>query len=217
MMEEFATPEAAADRFGTPHPGIEILDREAIELPVGDALRVSWGYDEARHGFHDYYVATPDGVVSVSCVGEEPPADRWLHIVESIETLPASAPASASFDSRVQMPDHGFAVDFPAEWLVSTWPFRPGSPFGGDFVLRAQTVPQDGGPASAECWIGDDMELPGQPDVESIEGLLESVTHQVGERRLRAVPIVTHAELPSGRSGRVEWHWIRNGELPTTM
>ena len=52
---------------------------------MGDAVRVSWrmkGAPSGSSGFYDYYVAVSRGVASVSCS---------LHIVESIQALPAEA------------------------------------------------------------------------------------------------------------------------------
>jgi len=208
--EKFATPETAADDvFGRPQPGIEILERVALSVPVGEAIRLSWRYMGAPSGFYDYYVAVPRGVVTVSCSGSEAPPDRWLDIVESIEALPVDAPATGSFDPRVEVPDHGFAIDFPVEWLVTAWPWSgtPG-PVGGDAVLRAQSA--------AECWIFDDMGLPRLSDVESIEDWLEQLIEEIRARRLRAGPMVTEVALPSGTSARVDWEWKKNGELPTS-
>jgi hypothetical protein len=216
--EEFASTSEAADvLFGDPHPSIEILERAVVDLPAGDAVRVFWKYevapDEPRYTFYDYYVGTPTGVMSLSCTGEEPPADRWLDIVASIEPLEVGDSASETFDSRVVVPDPGFALDLPAEWLVKAWPEWQSVVLGGDFVLRAQTAM--GGPTDSDCWIENATGSPNSTDVRSIDDWRETLIASAEAQQQRATePVVTDVVLPSGGAVRADWR--RFNGMPAT-
>lgn len=188
------------------------------DVPVGTAVRVSYRYeslpDEPRFVQHEYHLDVPRGVVSVYCAGDEPPADRWLSIVESITPLPAELPTSAPFDPRVEVPEHGLAVDFPAEWLVRSWP-GPGPVLGGSVVLRAVTLAQEDGPGGHECLIEDDTALPSLPDVASLDEWLDTLVSTAGaQERTTSEPVVTQVDLPSGPTVGADWE--RWSGMPAT-
>jgi hypothetical protein len=219
LVEDAVTAQAAADETVETlkaHRDIEVVERTVVTVPAGDAVRVSYRYtsspDEPRFVYHVYYLAGPDGVGSVSCMSAEPPADCWLSIVESIEPLPSGGLASAPFDPRVEVPEHGFGVDFPAEWLVRASE-GPGPLLGGDPVLRAVTA--TGGPASADCTIEDDTGLPSLSGVDSLAGWQEVFTaYAIAQEQRASVPVVTEVALPSGRS--VQADWPRRNGMPAT-
>jgi hypothetical protein len=200
------------------HPAIEVLGSTFLTVPAGNAVRVSSRHasapDEDRFVLHEYYITAPDGVASVTCSSDDPPADRWLSIVEAVAPLPADPPASAPFDPRVEVPDHGFAVDFGAEWLVRAWP-APGSVFGGANVLRALTVAGADGSGGYECVVEDDTGLASVPDVGSLDDWQEILISTAGaQKRRTSEPVVTQVSLPSGRTIRADWE--RWSEMPAT-
>jgi hypothetical protein len=145
--------------------------------------------DDPRFVIYEYYLAVPDGEVSAYCSGDEPPADRWLSIIEAIAPLLAELPTSAPFDSRVEVPEHGLAVDFPADWLVRGWA-GPGPVLGGAAepdtppsemsmaMLRAVTA--EGGPTSAECIVEDASRVPGLPEVASLDDWRDTLVSIAG-------------------------------------
>jgi hypothetical protein len=123
------------------------------------AYRFKDAPDDARFVLNEYYLTVPAGVVSAYCAGDEPPADRWLSVIEAIAPLAAGSTSSHPFDPRVEVAAHGFAVDFSAEWLVRSWP-GPGPVLGGHLVLRAVTAASEDGSGGYECVIEDDTVLP---------------------------------------------------------
>jgi hypothetical protein len=153
LMEDMASAERAANEtvmLVEAQPQQEVVERTFLDFPAGNAVRVAYRLadapDDPRFVLNEYYLTVPDGVLSASCSGGEPPADRWLSIVEAIAPLPAELPTPAPFDPPVEVPEHGLAVDFPAEWLVRPWP-GPGPVLGGSVVLRAVTLAQRAAPA----------------------------------------------------------------------
>ena len=107
----------------------------------------------------------------------------------------------------MEVPNHGFAIDFPAEWLVG-W-MSQGPAFGGDLVLRAQSITEDG----ADCQIEDGWGLRGLSDVDSMDEWIEVLIGVVAARGRTTEPAVIQVDLPSGRNVRVDWRRWRGTPL----
>jgi hypothetical protein len=141
------------------HRDLKVVERASLTVPAGDAFRVSYRYetmpDEPRFVFHEYHLGAGDGVARFSCSGVEPPGDDWLHIAEAIAPISTHVPASAPFDPRIEVPNHGLAVEFGDEWLMRAWA-TPGLLLGGVTVLRADSVAREGVGSSSECWVEDE-------------------------------------------------------------
>jgi hypothetical protein len=190
------------------HRDIEVVERAFLIVPAGNAVRVSYRYktmpDEPRFVFHDYYLDAGDGVAWFVCSGGEPPGDDWVHIAEAIAPTSADPPASAPFDPRVEVPDHGFAVDLGAEWLVRPWGGR-GPVLKGASVLRATTtVSGEDGPASSECWVEDGGGLTRLARQGALSEWLEA--------RLEGAfspPWTPEGDLPFRPADRVDGEWNR--------
>jgi hypothetical protein len=218
LLEDVASAEGAAHETVEAveaHPQQEVVERTYLNVPAGNAIRVGYrskdAPDDARFVLNEYYLTVPKGVVSVYCAGDEPPADRWLSIIEAIAPLLAEARPSVPFDPRVEVPEHGLAVDFPAEWLVRSWP-GPGPVLGGSLVLRAVTLAQEGG---YECLIEDDTALPSLPDVASLDEWRDTLISIAGaQERRTSEPVVTQVGLPSGPTVRADWE--RWSGMPAT-
>jgi len=168
LLTGASSAEAKADE------AIDIVSRHKTEIhqtrhdvPVGTAVRVSYRYeslpDVPRAWQHQYYLDVPIGVASVYCWGDPPATDRWLSIVEAIAPLPAEGVAMIPFDPRVEVPEHGLAVDFGAEWEVSSANGWPGMVAGGDNVLPARS------PTGGDCWLEDDTHVARLAEVRSLD------------------------------------------------
>ena len=205
------------------HKQLELVARDVLTVSSRDAVRVSCRYgfapDEPRFVHHEYYITGPDGVASVFCSSADPPADRWYSIVDALEGVEAADQPSAPFDPRVEVPDHGFAIDFAAEWLAKAWP-GPGPLFGWSevddgspaiptAVLRAMTATDE--PSNAECFFEDVTGLPGLPDADSTAEWQATFTISAGPRRGQAsTPSVTTVNLASGTAVRADWERCRD-------
>jgi hypothetical protein len=187
----------------------ELVERTFLDLPAGNGVRVAYRLkdapDDPRFVLNEYYLTVPDGVISAFCSGDEPPADRWLSVIETIASLGAAPPLAAPFDPRVEVAAHGFAVDFPAEWLVRSWPGL-GPVLGGTIVLRAVTLADENGSGGYECLLEDDTALPSLADVTALADWRDALGSTAGapERRT-SEPVVTQVALPSGPAVRAEW------------
>jgi hypothetical protein len=201
------------------HKHLELMASTAMDFPIGEAVRVSYRYrtmpDEDRFILHETYVTGPEGVVSVYCAADDPPADHWQSVVESMERVGPEGPVSAPFDPRVEVPDHGFAVDFGADWLVRPWG-GPGPVLGGMaghdalpsevsmIVLRAVTA--EGVPTDAECMIEDAKGVLGLPKTaSSTEWQAAFLASAEGQQQKTSIPDVATVDLASGRAVRADW------------
>ena len=199
-------------------PQHEVVERAFLNVPAGNAVRVAYRFkdapDDPRFVLNEYYVTVPDGVLSVYCSGDDPPSDRWLHVVEAVASTTADPPTSAPFDPRVAVPQRGFAVDFPAEWLVRSWP-GPGPVLGGSVVLRAVTLADEDGAGGYECLIEDDPTSPSLSDMASRDEWRDTLISIAGAQELRdSDPVVTEVSLSFGRAIRADWE--RSREMPAT-
>jgi hypothetical protein len=214
LLTDVSSAEAMADEI------IDAVSRHKTEVkqtthnvPAGTAVRVSYRSlslpDEPRYVQHEYYLDVPSGVVSVSCWGDPPAADLWLSIIEAIAPLPADGAAVIPFDPRVELPEHGLAVDFGAEWSVDSANGWPGVVLGGDFVLRARVV------RGSDCWMEDDTDVPSLAEVSSPDDWRTAFIEAVGRDQARGTPLgpgrhvteptVADADLPSTDGVRVDW------------
>ena len=218
LIDDLASAERAAHQtveLIEAHPQHEVVERTFLNVPAGNAVRVAYHLkaapDDPRSVLNEYYLTVPDGVVSAYCSGDEPPADRWLSVIEAIAPLAADPPSSAPFDPRVEVPAQGFAVDFGAEWLVRSWP-GPGPVLGGNLVLRAVTVAGEDGSGGYECVLEDDTVLPRSSDMDSLEEWQEMLISSAdAQERQTSDPVVTEVDLPSGHAVRVDWRrWSRD-------
>ena len=195
------------------------VQRTTHAVPAGTAVRVSYRYeslpDEARFMQHEYYLDVPTGVVSVSCWGDPPAADRWLSIVEAIAPLPADGAVVIPFDPRVEVPENGLAVGFGEEWEVASAAGWPGIVLGGDFVLRARTA------SGAECWLEDDTDVPSLAGMDSPEDWRTAFIETVENETARFTPLspgrhvtepaAADAGLSSTNGVRLDWETWGNG------
>jgi hypothetical protein len=212
LMEGVTSAEQAAHetvQVMDAHPQQEVVERTFLNVPAGNAVRVAYRVkgmpDDARLVLDEYYISVPDGVLSVHCSGDDPPSDRWLHVVEAIAPTPAGPAASGPFDPRVEVPERGFAVDFPAEWLVRSWG-GPGPVLGGSVALRAVTLADEDGSGGYECVIEDDTALSGPSGVASLDEWRGTLISIAGAQERRASdPVVTEVSLPSGLAVRADW------------
>lgn len=212
LLEGVTSAERAAHdtvRAVDAQPQQEVVEHTFLDVPTGNAVRVAYRFkdapDDPRFVLNEYYVTIPEGVLSVYCSGEDPPSDRWLHVVEAIASAPADPPSSAPFDPRVEVPERGFAVDFPAEWLVRSWP-GPGPVLGGSVVLRAVTLAGEDGSGGYECLIEDDTTLPSLSDVASLDEWRDTLISIAEAQEIRASePVVTEVSLSLGRTIRGDW------------
>jgi hypothetical protein len=97
---------------------------QLIDHPAGPAYLIRMarrnppGWGEWRPTSH--YVLVADGVIlRAHCFTDGVrPEDDWLSIVETIEFLPAEEPSPPPWlGGRVEMPEHGFAVTLPDDWI----------------------------------------------------------------------------------------------------
>jgi len=201
------------------HRQLEVLDYALESVPAGHAVRVSHQPKlvpaEERFVIHEYYVSGPDGVARIICQGVDPPADRWLSIVESLEILWPGPQRAWPFDPRVEVPEPGLAVDFGAEWQVQDWAGHGvvlGGPRGNELglpeeattVLRAVTTSE--GRRKAECVIEDVTGVPGLLGVDSPTEWQEAfvASAEAGGRQV-SVPDVTTVDLGSEHTVRADW------------
>jgi hypothetical protein len=202
------------------HPQMEVMERTFLNVPAGNAVRVAYGVkgapDDPRFVLNEYYVTIPEGVLSVYCSGDDPPSDRWLHVVEAIASTPADPPTSAPFDPRVEVPERGFALDFPAAWLVRSWSWPgPGPVLGGSVVLRAVTLADEDGAGGYECLLEADATLPSRSDVPSPDEWRDTlISIAAAQERQASEPVATEVGLSSGRAIRVDWEQWQ--EMPAT-
>ena len=184
-----------------------------VKLPVGDVTRLD--YQESGFLTTDYLIdADLDGLAVLSCYSRTPPDDRWLPIAQTIEAMPPETAAGINeppvsrfeFDSRVELPASGFAIDFPAEWQVLG---ASDSPFGVDEVRVVLDAWTDGD----SCRVLDSSALRGSSGDHALESMHESLLEELAARGWRVLD-ATDPELPSGRSGRVVYgiSWRR---MPT--
>ncbi len=221
LLEGVASAERAAHQtveLVEAQPQQEIVERTFLDLPAGNAVRVAYRLkdapDDPRFVLNEYYLTVPDGVVSAFCSGDEPPADRWLSVIETIAPLAAAPPLAAPFDPRVEVAAHGFAVDFPSEWLVRSWPGL-GPVLEGSIVLRAVTLAHEDGSGGYECLMEDATALPSLADVASLADWRDVLgsTARAPEQRT-SEPVVTQIDLPSGPIVRADWE--RWSGMPAT-
>jgi hypothetical protein len=189
------------------------VQRTTHDVPAGTAVCVSYRYesfpDEARFVQHEYYLDVPTGVVSLTCWGDPPAADRWLSVIEAIAPLPADGAVVIPFDPRIEIPENGLAIAFGKEWEVASAAGWPGIVLGGDFVLRARTA------GSADCWLEDDTDVPSLADVNSPDGWRTAFIEAVGREQAPFTPLspgrhvteptVADAGLASTNAVRVDW------------
>lgn len=199
-------------------PQHEVVERTFLVVPAGNAVRVAYRLkdapDDPRHLLNEYYLTVPGGVLLAHCSGEEPPDDRWLSVIEGITPRAADSEPSTTFDPRVEIPAHGFAIDFPEEWLARSWP-GPGPVLGGQLVLRAITATDAGGCDGCECVLEADSVLPEPVAADSPEAWQAVLLSSVDDRRHQAVePVVTQLDLPSGPVVRADWE--RWSGMPAT-
>ena len=221
LMEDVASAERAANetvKLVEAQPQQEVVERTFLDLPAGNAVRVAYRLkdapDDPRFVLNEYYLTVPDGVVSAHCSGDEPPDDRWLSVVEAITPLAAAPPLAAPFDPRVEVPEHGLAVDFGSEWLVRSWPGL-GPVLGGSVLLRAVTLAQEDGPGGHECLIEDDTALLSLSDVASLDDWQDTLVSTAGaQARRTSEPVMTQVGLPSGQTVRADWE--RWSGMPAT-
>ena len=96
-----------------------------IDLPAGPAYHIRMSQqvepdsDEWWSVSH-YFVGLDGFMLQAYCLTDDiRPADDWLSIVETIELLPAEEPAPPPWlGGRVEMPEHGFAVTLPDDWVA---------------------------------------------------------------------------------------------------
>jgi hypothetical protein len=203
-----------------------IIEQRSFETPVGDAVYLAYRYgavpDDPRFVSHEYYVTAPGIVVEVTCSADEPPPDRWLSIIESMELAPSITSASGPFDPRIELPAHSLAIELPAEWLVETWPEWQGLVLGGDFALRAVLPSLTLEPA--ECWLEDESAEPRITSLQSSEDWRREFSEANDGRWAQRTPMspgrhpsqpsVTDVDLPSGPGIRADWaDW---GGVPAT-
>jgi hypothetical protein len=221
LMEGGASAERAAHQtveLVEAQPQQEIVERSFLDLPAANAVRVAYRLkdapDDPRFVLNEYYLTVPDGVVSAYCSGDEPPADRWLSVIETIAPLAAAPPLAAPFDPRVEVAAHGFAVDFPSEWLVRSWPGL-GPILGGTVVLRGVTLAHEDGSGGHECLLEDDTALLGLVDVASLADWRDALgSAAAAPERRTSEPVVTQVVLPSGPTVRADWE--RWSGMPAT-
>jgi hypothetical protein len=221
LVEGVASAERAAHQtveLVEAQPQQQVVERSFLDLPAGNAVRVAYRFkdapDDPRFVLNEYYLTVPDGVVSAYCSGDEPPADRWLSVIETIAPLAAAPPLAAPFDPRVEVAAHGFAVDFPREWLVRSWPGL-GPVLGGTVVLRAVTLAHEDGSGGHECLLEDDTGLLGPADVASLADWRDALGSTAGTPvRRTSEPVVTQVVLPSGPTVRAAWE--RWSGMPAT-
>jgi hypothetical protein len=114
------------------------------------------------------------------------------------------------------------AIEFPSEWLVTTWPDWPGLLLGGDFVLRAFLPSLTLEPT--DCWLEDESAEPDLTSAHSIEEWRRVFNEAIDGRWAQRTPMdpgrhptepsVTEVDLPSGPGVRADWQdW---GGLPAT-
>jgi len=207
LMSGVDTPAAAADEYwGDARPDVEIHERIDLDLLTGDAVHVNWAYTEAPTGFFDYYVAVPSGVAEISCYGLTDSGDGWRSVVESIASVPSDGMPTTTFDPRIAVPDHGFAIDFPAEWLVRPWATGEPSPIlDGEMVLRAVSLIGAGRSDSYECWIEDGTGLSELSDPDAVQRRLQA---RLGTASLDLE--IEVGDIPSRPANRVDGTW--NGQ-----
>jgi Raf kinase inhibitor-like YbhB/YbcL family protein len=201
------TPTAVADEYWSEaRPDVEILERVDLDLPAADAVHVNWAYANAPNGFFDYYVAVPLGVAEISCYGLTEPEDGWRSVIESIAPVPVDGLPTTTFDPRVAVPDPGFAIDFPVEWMVQPWPSVEPSPIlDGEVVLRALSPIGEGRPESYECWIEDGTGSSELSDPDAVQRRLQA--------RLETASLdqeIEVGDIPSRPANRVDGTW--NGQ-----
>lgn len=217
-VEGATSAEGAADDLLTSleKQHIVVVDRQAFEAPVGEAVYLAYRYgslDLPRFASHVYYVTAPDGGVEVTCSAGEPPPDRWMSIIGSMEVVPSIAPTSGRSDPMVGLPEHGLAIEFPSEWLVETWPDWPGLVLGGDFLLRAFLPSLSLEPT--DCWLEDESAEPGLTSANSIDDWRRVFSEANDGRWAQRTPMdsgrhptepsVTEVDLPSGPGIRADW------------
>ena len=203
-----------------------IIEQRSFEVPVGPAVYVAYRYgavpDEPRYAWYQYYVTVPAGVVEVTCSADEPPPDHWRWIIDSAQILVATPAPSPAFDPAVELPAHSLAIEFPAEWLVESWPDWRGLVLGGDFVLRAVLPSLNLEPS--DCWLEDESAQPRFASLRSVEDWHREFSEAIDGRWAQRTPMdpgrhatepsVTEVALPSGPGIRADWaDW---GGMPAT-
>ena len=212
LMEGVASAERAAHetvKAVESHPQHEVVERTFLVVPAGNAVRVAYRFkdapDDPRYLLDEYYLTVSGGVLLAHCSSETPPDDRWLSVIEGITSRVADSEPLTTFDPRVEIPAHGFAIDFPEEWLVRSWP-GPGPVLGGQLVLRAVTATDADGCEGCECVLEDDSALPELVAAGSPEAWQAVLLSSAQDRGHQAVePVVSQVDLPSGPAVRADW------------
>ncbi len=121
-------------------PGVSDVEYEAVETTAGEIYRIDAVLNGTRDEPRDVpaevsvYLSTQDDIAYqlLFFYAEDPPADRWLGIVETLEYLDVDAPAGTAVPAR-RMPEpllpgeSDFDIDFPDHWDIEAlgaheWP-----------------------------------------------------------------------------------------------
>ena len=211
---DLVSAETAADEMvaALEYVPYRLRERATHDAPEGRVVSVTYestDQDPPRI-FHDVYVDAPEGVVLVYC--GEAPIEHWLDVARAIAPLPADF-SPEPFDPSVQMADHGLAVDFGAEWrLSSRTDHLTTSLLGGPTVLSAQW--RGGRRDSQTCTIEDDTDMPGLPRIGSVaawRAALVYAAQETGGSRFKTDVV----DLPSGPAIRADWKRLW-GTAPAT-
>ncbi len=213
--KDLVSADAAADEFASAMEFMpyELRERVSFDVPEGQVVSVTYGstdQDPPRIYHDDVYVDGPEGVVLVNC--NDAPIDHWLDVARSIAPLTADY-SPEPFDPRVEVADHGFAVDFGVEWRVSSRTERLEARLWGTTVLSAQ-MPVIGGDGACDlCTIEDATGVPGLTGLTSVDDPKAAIK-AAGKGTLHArEPTMKVIDLPSGPAIRAYWRQMAS---PTT-
>ena len=212
--EDLVSAEAAADALleAPEAEDIGISVSDPFQVPVGTAVIVTYGSREAKQPpsniQREAFVDAPRAVVEVYCGTAS--AEHLREVAGAIAPLPPDY-TPEPFDPRVELPDHGFAVDLGPEWTVGFG--APGSYTGGPRVLTAQqAVHDEDGTPLYTCAIEDASDVPafqGLATRDDAKAVLKAATEG---HRGRLTTSAT--ELPSGPAIRADWSSLDG--MPTT-
>jgi len=119
------------------------IDSGYIDLPSGQAAYTSRMAEDGLYS-RVYYLVSPDSWWVFGCGSRERPDDRWLSIAETFE-FPPTGSGPVVLGGRIELPDVGFAVEFPDGWLTAdlTHP---------DLIQQLESMPTTG------SWLGAALE-----------------------------------------------------------
>ncbi len=113
------------ERLNRPDAGLSST-ATVVSLPLGEAFRIDT--DTTEHGYWTSYLLDAGGTrLDLACQGDDRPEDDWLPIAETIEhpevelldePEPVESGAPAADAQRVELPEAGLALSFPADWSV---------------------------------------------------------------------------------------------------